>query len=993
MDSIEALKGKEKLILNTLTENEILVFYQDCDSNILWANSKAAESFDQQQGSIIGQKCYQVLRNRNSPCENCPVVKAVEKGEVSKGEITTPGERYWSVIASPVFNEEEEIIGVIETAFEITESKEKEIELRKQKELLEGIIDGVPDILTILNPDFSIEKVNKAGYKALGMSPEEVQGKKCYELQGKDEKCRDCATQKALQSKRLENIEKYNPKFDKYISCYSNPILDEEGNVIQFVEQIRDVTEEKLAKQKLEKEKQFIDSVLETQSGLVVVLDTAGKIVRFNSACERVTGYSFSEVKGKKVWDLFIIEEEQESTKEVFSELLARDFPNQNENYWRTKEGELRLISWANNVITDEEGDIEYVVATGIDITEKNQLIKELKMKNKAIQKSGTAFAFADQEGLIIEVNNAFLEMWGYESEEDVLGLNPLDLHPPKEKKRITDSLKQIRSGGTWQDELTAIKADGSKFEVYTSSTVMKDEAGEIQGMMASFIDITESKRVKEELREAKQKAEAANKAKSEFLANMSHEIRTPLNAVIGFSEILEKQIENPKYQNYLKSIKDAGNNLLKLINNILDISKIEAGHLEIKKEWLAPNIILQEMESIFAYRAEEKGLNFIQESDLFSDVDCKSSFFEIKLDETRLRQILINLIGNAIKFTDTGYIKVSIQGEEKEDSKLHLEFIVADTGIGICKSEQEMIFKAFTQRQDQSFEYEGTGLGLTICQRLAKQMGGRIELDSEVDKGSIFKVVFPEVEYKFREKNSREEKTNYDLINFNSQEVLIVDDIESNLELLKIKLENKGLRVLTANSTKQALELVKEHQPQLILLDLKMPGLDGYQAKELIEAELQKKVPIIALTAFATTTEERKVWKAGFTAFLSKPIEEQTLFAEVTKHLEYTLSEEKEEQLNISLEKDVDLENLVKVLEEDLLTKYEKIKDAIVINEVEEFAGLLAKIAADYSIDSLSNYAQELLVHAESFDLDNLKAKLSDFPFWVDKLKELNND
>ncbi|MCK8826084.1 PAS domain-containing hybrid sensor histidine kinase/response regulator [Fuchsiella alkaliacetigena] len=994
MNLDEELKGKESLILNSLGE---LVIYRDRDLNIVWANAKAGESANKAPSSLKGQKCYQIWGDANSPCEDCPVIKAMENGEIYKGETNSPDGRYWKVTVSPVKNDKGEIIGTIEVGIEITDLKKRENKLKKQKDLLRGVIDGIPDILIILNPDFTIKEINKAGYQVLGMKPEELKGKKCYELQGWGEKCEDCAVQKSLKTKQLERIKKYNSKLDMYIDCYSNPILDDQGNVIQIIEQKKDITAEEIAKQELEKEKQFINSVLETQWGLVVVLDTKGRIVRFNSACEKVTGYSFSEVKGKKVWDIFIIDEEMENTKSIFAELLSRKFPNQNENYWRTKEGELRLISWANNVITNEQSDIEYIVATGIDITEKNQVIKELRAKDKAIHNSDAAFAFTNKDGLITEVNNAFLEMWDYDNEEEVLGLTPFDFHPSTETEKIAKSLEQIKSkSGTWQDELRAVKADGSEFEVHLSSTVIKDQTGKMQGIMASFIDITESKEIRRELRKAKQKAEAANKAKSEFIANMSHEIRTPLNAVIGFSEILEKELKDSKYQGYLNSIKDAGTSLLKLINNILDISKIEAGHLEIKKEWFDPCALLQEMESIFAYRAEEKGITFIEECDLFSAIELESDLLEIKLDETRIRQILINLVGNAVKFTNKGYVKLSVQAEKTDNSRLYLEFIVEDTGIGISKGEQETIFKAFTQQQNQSFEYEGTGLGLTICHRLSKQMGGKIELESTVDKGSTFKIIFPEVEYKIK-RNINKGIANTNLINFNSQQVLVIDDMKSNLEVLKIKLESKGLKVLTATSGREAVELAEKHQPQLIIIDLKMPFIDGYQAKQLIEIELEKETPIIALTAFATVEEKKKVWESGFDAFLTKPINEKNLFKELTKHLAYNRQEKKIDisvtAEDISVEETVDLESLIQTLENDLLVKYKELKDLMIINEIEEFAKQLIKLAEDYGVASLSSYAQKLLEYAENFDLDNLRIHLSDFPAWVEKLKQLNDN
>ena len=237
--------------------------------------------------------------------------------------------------------------------------------------------------------------------------------------------------------------------------------------------------------------------------------------------------------------------------------------------------------------------------------------------------------------------------------------------------------------------------------------------------VMSSFISRGYNLSMEKKLREALKEAEKANKAKSEFLANMSHEIRTPLNAIIGFSEILENELQNDSCQEYLKSIKTASDSLLNLINDILDMSKIEAGMLEIESEYFKLFDLLKEMEIIFASKAQAKGVELLLESN--------NNLIEIKLDQTRLRQILINLLGNAVKFTKEGYIKLLVEMDRTNKQRLDLKIIIEDTGIGISKKDQKKIFESFTQQDGQSTrDFEGTGLGLTITKKLTDLMGAR---------------------------------------------------------------------------------------------------------------------------------------------------------------------------------------------------------------------------------------------------------------------------
>ncbi|NYC51151.1 signal transduction histidine kinase [Clostridium beijerinckii] len=322
------------------------------------------------------------------------------------------------------------------------------------------------------------------------------------------------------------------------------------------------------------------------------------------------------------------------------------------------------------------------------------------------------------------------------------------------------------------------------------------------------------------ELKYAKIEAEKANEAKSEFLANMSHEIRTPLNAVIGFSELLKNTIKDEKHKSYIETINVAGNSLLTIINDILDLSKIEAGRIELQYKPLKLSNIFREIKYIFKQKTKSKNIEFL--------LDIQEDFDEsILLDEVRIRQILLNLVGNAVKFTDKGYVKLSLKGTTSQNkSSVDFRISIEDTGIGIAEGEREKIFDAFKQASGQSIKkFGGTGLGLSITKKLTEIMQGKIFVESIEGKGSTFYVEFYNVPIAATEELPEDTSTAYfNKYNFSNEKILVVDDIETNRFLLEELLSKAGLRVITAENGFEAIKVFKHEKPDLAIIDLIMP-------------------------------------------------------------------------------------------------------------------------------------------------------------------------
>ena len=758
---------------------------------------------------------------------------------------------------------------------DITEHKRAEDAVKKSEEYYRYIVDATKAVLYHLKyTTMKYEYIDTAIEKLTGYTTEEINEIGFNNIVVKINKYHvekvniDLAVTERKQGRTLEWQADYKIKAKDgrliWLSDYSVPWKDDAGNLIGSIGILSDITERKQAEEMLHESETKFRNLFYNHAAVKLIIDSEnGNIVEANEAAAAFYGYTVETLKKMRIFEINTLPE-----KELLKEI--ENVKNKKKNYFEFKHRK------ADGSVVDVEvfssaikiGDKEFLHSIIHDISEKKKAEEQLKLFNRAVESSNVSVIITDSEGNIIYTNPFFTTLTGY-SFEEVVGKNPRILksgvHPEQFYKDLWDT---ILSGNDWTGELHNKKKNGELYweKVNISSIQKKD--GVVTNYVAIREDITERKKMLGDLVNAKEKAEEMNRVKSYFFANMSHELRTPFVGIMGYTEILNSEIENEDHKKMLEGISDSSKRMLGTVNNILTLTKIEFDGIVLNYKPVNLKNILDSLSDEYLIQTAAKGLRLI--------VNNQIEKLIFNTDKHVFREILSNLLRNAVKFTETGTIEIQSELESKDEQK-YLVIKVTDTGIGIPEDKQSIIFDEFRQVSEGiSRLFEGTGLGLSIVKKDIDKLGGTITVNSEEGKGSTFTVRLPVEVYESsdvaeydlsRIKSSKIEKENLARKN-----LLYIEDDSTSQDVVKRALSDKFDLNVVSNS-EDALEMLNKKNYDAFLIDINLGKEDGLQVVDKINAiSKYADTPKVAVTAFASEDDKKEFLSNGFTHYISKP-------------------------------------------------------------------------------------------------------------------------
>ena len=756
---------------------------------------------------------------------------------------------------------------------DITEKKKTQ----KQIAMFANAFKNISECVIIGDTQDNIIFVNEAFTKTYGYKTEEIIGKNVSLIRSSKNPIHVVQeilpkTLKGGWKGELINVKKSGEEF--IISLSTSPIYDDKGNLIALAGIVEDITERKKTIQQLAESEERFRSLVNNIVEAVIIADWNGKILFANKSAAKLVDLDSPEKGiGRSVTEFLHPSNIDRAIRLISFEKGSNETIRDTFQLVTSK----NQIKWVESMSSRIRFQNEYVLLTTLrDITERIKTEELLHLLTNALHSAANGVMITDVDGKIIWVNESIEKLSGYKEKELIgktpslfkSGLMPNDFY--------LKMWQTIQSGKVWKGELINKRKDGSYYEEEMTITPILNDNNEISHFISIKQDITDRKRNEREIREAKVKAEEINKLKSSFLANMSHELRTPLVGILGFAELLRDNISEKEYSEMASRIHKSGKRLLDTLNSILDLSRIEANKLELKLDNI--NVCRVVRENLMQFEALAATKNLYLKADLVDDEIISY------LDEKILHQILNNLINNAIKYTQEGGITIEVRKGVIDNSK-NVFIKIKDTGMGIPPESISKIFEEFRQvSEGLDRKFDGTGLGLTLTKKFVEVLGGKIQVESEVDKGSIFTISFPITDTEKLELESTiqsdSEFSSEDNIKFKIKpNILLVENDDASIEVTQLFLKDL-CEVDVVENGEQALKSIKAKNYDVVLMDINLGrGLSGLDVTQKIRSHSgYGNVPIVAVTAFAMNRDKEEFIKAGCTHYLSKPFKKNEL-------------------------------------------------------------------------------------------------------------------
>ncbi|QDV42773.1 Signal transduction histidine-protein kinase BarA [Stieleria neptunia] len=783
---------------------------------------------------------------------------------------------------------------------DVSEQRHLSRSLGDAEAVYHSLVESLP--LCVLRKDLRgrLQYANELACEVMGVSAPAIVGKTDFDLFPADLAKKYLADDRQVieTGKLHHNVERHQDSGGnlKHVEVWKAPVHDVSGEVVGIQVMFWDITDQKNAEHQVEYEKFLLSILLDTVPDAVYFKDRDSRFIRLSRSCAHKLGLDDPrQAIGKSDADFFGREHAREAladerrimeTGETILAKIERETYTNREDTW---------CSTTKVPLRDLHGEIVGTFGISRDVSEQKkaeqELSRERDLLKTIINNVPDLIYVKDRAGRFITANAALVQLLGLQSADDLLGKTDYDYSPPEMAcNYVTDDQNVMRTGEPLLDREESHHGDqGEELWLLTTKVPLRSPEGDVIGVVGIGHDITERKKFEKELMQAKEVADKANRAKSDFLANMSHEIRTPMNAIIGMTDLVLDTRLDATQRNFLSMVQESGEALLAVINDILDFSKIEAGKLEIESQTFDLRESLGDTMKTLGLKAHAKGL------ELAFRVDPAIPRY-LCGDAGRLRQIVVNLVGNAIKFTEQGEVFVEVELVTQTDDDLELQLRVRDTGVGIPEDRCNAIFEEFEQADTSvTRRFGGTGLGLAISSRLVGLMGGAIAVESEVGEGSQFTFNI----HLRQAPNGTEANATNGLVYVGGSKVLVVDDNMTNRRILQEMLGNWGMVPILADSGESALELMREAEQRnepckLVVSDVHMPEMSGYDFIEQVRRDDNlSKTPIIVLTSGGREGEDALRDRLDISERLMKPVKQSELFDAIVRTLGVTAPED----------------------------------------------------------------------------------------------------